>query len=106
MTNDPLRPLEDEERAAIVARPRPTRALPILDGPHASIADAAGLDRIDPALLPGILKTARLGYDGKGQLSVRDRAELAAAFATLGEVPCVLEKRLKLAEDVLYEGAA
>ena len=38
--------------------------------PHASIADAAGLDRIDPALLPGILKTARLGYDGKGQRSV------------------------------------
>jgi len=68
--------------------------------PYASIVDAAGLDHIDPVLLPGILKTARLGYDGKGQRPVRDRAELAAAFAALGAVPCVLEKRLLLAAEI------
>jgi 5-(carboxyamino)imidazole ribonucleotide synthase len=68
--------------------------------PYASIVDAAALDRIDAALLPGILKTARLGYDGKGQRPVRDRAELAAAFTALGEVPCVLEKRLPLSAEI------
>ncbi|MGE0768308.1 MAG: 5-(carboxyamino)imidazole ribonucleotide synthase [Hyphomicrobiaceae bacterium] len=41
-----------------------------------------------------ILKTARLGYDGKGQARVDSAAELASAFDALGRVPCVLEQRL------------
>jgi 5-(carboxyamino)imidazole ribonucleotide synthase len=49
---------------------------------------------------PTILKTARLGYDGKGQQAVADRAGLAAAFAALGGVPCMLEKRLPLAAEI------
>jgi 5-(carboxyamino)imidazole ribonucleotide synthase len=51
------------------------------------------------ALLPGILKTARLGYDGKGQIRVATRAELAAAWDALKNVPCVLEKMLPLAAE-------
>jgi len=47
-------------------------------------------------LLPGILKTAQLGYDGKGQRRVSNRAELAAAWAQLQAVPCVLERQLAL----------
>ncbi|CAN5804031.1 5-(carboxyamino)imidazole ribonucleotide synthase [soil metagenome] len=43
---------------------------------------------------PALLKKAAGGYDGKGQLSVRSRAELAGAWAELGNVPCVLERRL------------
>lgn len=50
-------------------------------------------------LLPGILKTARLGYDGKGQLRVSRMAELVAAWEELGRVTCVLEKRLPLAHE-------
>jgi 5-(carboxyamino)imidazole ribonucleotide synthase len=68
--------------------------------PHARIASRADLARFDDALLPGILKTARLGYDGKGQQSVRDRAGVSAAFDALGGVPCVLEKRLPLAAEI------
>jgi 5-(carboxyamino)imidazole ribonucleotide synthase len=49
---------------------------------------------------PAILKTARLGYDGKGQVSVGDPDELAAGWALLGEVPCVLEQRLPLDDEV------
>jgi 5-(carboxyamino)imidazole ribonucleotide synthase len=64
--------------------------------PFAAIATAADLERVDAALLPGILKTARLGYDGKGQVSVPDAAALADAWRELGQVPCVLEKRLPL----------
>jgi 5-(carboxyamino)imidazole ribonucleotide synthase len=52
------------------------------------------------AVLPGILKTARLGYDGKGQVSVRNAAELRDAHAALAGVACVLEKRLALAYEV------
>jgi 5-(carboxyamino)imidazole ribonucleotide synthase len=47
-------------------------------------------------LLPGILKTARMGYDGKGQVRVRTSQELTDAFKRLGSVPCVLEKMLPL----------
>lgn len=48
------------------------------------------------SLLPGILKTARMGYDGKGQVRVRNPQELVDAFKQLGGVPCVLEKMLPL----------
>ena len=48
------------------------------------------------SLLPGILKTARMGYDGKGQVRVRNAQELVDAFKKLGGVSCVLEKMLSL----------
>lgn len=50
--------------------------------------------------LPGILKTARLGYDGKGQVRVRTAAEARAAYANLGGQACVLEKMLDLQLEV------
>ena len=65
--------------------------------PYVLIDTPASLECVDAALLPGILKTARLGYDGKGQMRVADRAELAAAWAELGHAACVLEQRLPLA---------
>jgi 5-(carboxyamino)imidazole ribonucleotide synthase len=68
--------------------------------PHALIETAGQLAAVDAALLPGILKTARLGYDGKGQVRVRTREELAAAWADLKQAPCVLEKMLPLAYEV------
>jgi 5-(carboxyamino)imidazole ribonucleotide synthase len=61
-------------------------------------ADAANAAVIDN-LLPGILKTSRMGYDGKGQLRVRTRDELNAGWAKLGSVPCVLEKMLPLTSE-------
>jgi 5-(carboxyamino)imidazole ribonucleotide synthase len=60
---------------------------------------AAVSDEALAACLPGILKTARLGYDGKGQLRVKTVAEARAAFADLG-VACVLEKMLDLKLEV------
>lgn len=64
--------------------------------PHAVITTEDELAAVDAALLPGILKTSRMGYDGKGQLRVRNAAELAAAWAQLKRVPCVLEQLLPL----------
>ena len=65
--------------------------------PYAVLRSSADLAAVPDALLPGILKTARLGYDGKGQRRVADRAQLAAAFDELGRVDCVLEQMLPLA---------
>ncbi|BBF87852.1 phosphoribosylaminoimidazole carboxylase ATPase subunit [Aquitalea magnusonii] len=50
--------------------------------------------------LPGILKTARLGYDGKGQVRVSTPDEARAAYANLGGQACVLEKMLDLKLEV------
>ncbi len=69
--------------------------------PHALLATAA--DAAQPALaalLPGLLKTATLGYDGKGQQAVARLADLPAAWAALGGVPSLLEKRLPLRHEI------
>ena len=68
--------------------------------PHKTIATDADIDAIDDALLPGILKTVRMGYDGKGQSVVHTRDDVRAAFAAMGGVTCLLEKMLPLAYEV------
>lgn len=58
--------------------------------------------------LPALLKTATLGYDGKGQITVNGPDQARAAFAQLGERPCVLEEKVELAQElsvVLARGA-
>jgi len=69
--------------------------------PHQVLAHADDLRQVPDHLLPGILKTTRMGYDGKGQLRVNTRTELSAAWAQLqngnADVVCMLEKRLPLA---------
>ena len=64
--------------------------------PYAVIETAEQLSAADAYLLPGVLKTSRMGYDGKGQIRVKNRAELAVAWDSLKNVPCVLEKMLAL----------
>jgi len=64
--------------------------------PYAALVQAEDLPGVDPGLFPAILKTARMGYDGKGQIQVADIASLPAAWASLNQVPCVIEKRLSL----------
>ncbi len=41
--------------------------------------------------LPVVLKTRRLGYDGKGQNILRTKSDTEGAFESLGSVPCILE---------------
>jgi 5-(carboxyamino)imidazole ribonucleotide synthase len=64
--------------------------------PYAVLETPADLADVSADLLPGILKTARMGYDGKGQARVKNAAELADAWNSLKNVPCVLEKMLPL----------
>jgi 5-(carboxyamino)imidazole ribonucleotide synthase len=68
--------------------------------PYAPIDTEEQLAAVNESLLPGILKTRRLGYDGKGQVRVATRDELAAAWYELRRAPCVLEKRLALAHEI------
>ena len=84
------------EKAHFVACAAKGGADAITVAPYAVIETAVDVVAIADDLLPGILKTTRLGYDGKGQIRVATQAELTAAFAELGGVTCVLEKMLPL----------
>lgn len=68
--------------------------------PTTTFGAVTSADDVEPAWHavggPALLKTSRLGYDGKGQTSVNSLAEAHAAFARFGGVPCVLERRLEL----------
>jgi 5-(carboxyamino)imidazole ribonucleotide synthase len=72
--------------------------------PYARLESAADLAALQGSsgdhLFPAILKTSTLGYDGKGQARVERVADLAAAWAGLGTVPCLLEKRVALSAEL------
>lgn len=68
--------------------------------PYAAIRVESDLRAAGAHLFPGILKVARLGYDGKGQARVRSLEEALKAFAEFGGVPCVLEAMLDLKEEL------
>jgi 5-(carboxyamino)imidazole ribonucleotide synthase len=72
----------------------------VMPAPHKAIASLEDIDAIPDDLLPGILKTVRMGYDGKGQVRVRTREDVRAAFEAMGRVTCLLEKMLPLAYEV------
>lgn len=67
-------------------------------GPADLAAAAAAIDSWEGA--SGILKTRRLGYDGKGQMRVEKPADLAAALRAIGSVPAVLERRLAFTREI------
>ncbi len=50
----------------------------------------------DKITFPAILKTARFGYDGKGQQTVNDKETLESAYKNTGQVACVVEQRVDL----------
>ena len=64
--------------------------------PFAVLRHPSDAGRVDDGLLPGIVKSARFGYDGKGQVRVRTREDVAAAFASMRDQPSVLERLVDL----------
>ena len=49
---------------------------------------------------PALLKTARLSHDATGHVPVVNHAALADAWDSLGRVPCVLERRLRVFKEL------
>ncbi|CAM3807878.1 5-(carboxyamino)imidazole ribonucleotide synthase [Bordetella bronchialis] len=68
--------------------------------PHVAVRQDDDLRQAADGLFPGILKVARLGYDGKGQARVQTREQALAAFEAFGRVPCVLEALMPLDHEI------
>lgn len=77
------------------------RDLGIPVAPFAAIDGAASFEAAVASIGDaGILKTRRLGYDGKGQVRIASSSELAGAFEALKGVPSILEGLVPFAFEV------
>jgi 5-(carboxyamino)imidazole ribonucleotide synthase len=73
----------------------------IRTAPYAAVSSTAELQvAIEHIGLPGILKTRRFGYDGKGQAVIRDRGDLSAAWLAVAGAPCVYEGMVEFVREV------
>ncbi len=101
-----LLPVRPGPRALEVAQDRLTekRFISELDVPVAPFAQVDSAGDLAAALQrfagPGILKTRRFGYDGKGQASIASGDDPAAALAAIGNAPAILEQRLSFVCEV------
>jgi 5-(carboxyamino)imidazole ribonucleotide synthase len=77
------------EKAFLIDQGAPVGPYVVVDAPF-----------VEDLAFPAVLKTARLGYDGKGQRRVTSSSELHAAWAELGGGPCVAEELLPLTAEV------
>ncbi len=74
--------------------------------PHAAVDSAGQLSRAVLELgAPGVLKTRRLGYDGKGQFVLRTARDIDAAWAALGGVGLIYERFQAFSREVSMVGA-
>tara|TARA_Y100000590_G_scaffold363066_1_gene420542 strand:+ start:1303 stop:2385 length:1083 start_codon:yes stop_codon:yes gene_type:complete len=48
----------------------------------------------------GILKTRRLGYDGKGQFAAESKDEVFHAWERLNRVPCIFEQKINFQKEI------
>jgi 5-(carboxyamino)imidazole ribonucleotide synthase len=72
---------------------------------HTRVDSARDLERAFARIGPGVLKTRRLGYDGKGQFRVKTRADLAPAWVALGGTPLLYEEFVPFDHEVSIIGA-
>jgi len=81
------------------------RQLKIPTPPFAAVDSQDDLHRAVTKIgLPGVLKTRRLGYDGRGQFYLRKPADVAAAWQTLGTVPLIYEGFVDFSREVSLIG--
>lgn len=92
-----LKPLAPGARALAISQDRiaEKQFLTMSDIPVTPYCAVDSLDSLYQAIeeigLPAVLKTTRMGYDGKGQRTIRKPNEAVAAFTALGAQPLVLE---------------
>ncbi|MCV6597806.1 MAG: 5-(carboxyamino)imidazole ribonucleotide synthase [Mangrovicoccus sp.] len=105
------RPIRPGRRALEVSQDRLVEKrflqdLGLATAPFAALDGPADLEAaLAKAGAPGILKTRRFGYDGKGQARLAEAAEAAAALESLQGAPAILEGFVDFAFEVSVIGA-
>lgn len=101
-----IRPIRPNRRALAVSQDRIAEkdfltGLGLICAPYARVTDAVSLAAAaDKIGLPAILKTTRLGYDGKGQARIMTPADLAPAWAAMHGAEAVLEGFIDFSHEV------
>ena len=101
-----LRPIRPNRRALAISQDRLLEkqfltSLGLTCARYAPVTDAASLTAaIAITGLPAILKTTRLGYDGKGQVRLLEAADAPAALAAMGGAEAVLEGFITFSREV------
>jgi 5-(carboxyamino)imidazole ribonucleotide synthase len=73
---------------------------------HAAVASRAELLQAARDIgLPGVLKTRRLGYDGKGQFVLREPKDVELAWAAIGDADLIYEKFQDFSREISLVGA-
>ncbi len=91
------RPIRPNRRALATSQERIAEkdfltSIGLTTAPYAAVTTAADLDAALARIgVPAILKTTRLGYDGKGQARIRTRSDMPGALAAMQGAPAVLE---------------
>lgn len=70
-----------------------------------SVTNLQDLETACESLLPGVVKTALSGYDGKGQIVVRDKSELEKAWKQLQTDNAIIEELVDLQSEFSIVGA-
>ncbi|HMS96837.1 MAG TPA: 5-(carboxyamino)imidazole ribonucleotide synthase [Tabrizicola sp.] len=92
-----LKPIRPNRRALAISQDRISEksflnGLGLSTAPWAAVNSEADLRAAADSLgLPAILKTTRLGYDGKGQVKLTAPEDIPAAWASMNNAACVLE---------------
>ena len=101
-----LRPIRPNRRALAISQDRITEkdfltGLGLTTAPYARVTDAASLEAAMARIgTPAILKTTRLGYDGKGQARIMSPADAGAALAAMNGAEAVLEGFIDFSHEV------
>ena len=101
-----LRPIRPNRRALTISQDRLLEkdfltGLGLTCAPYRAVNSAADLTTaIDEIGLPAILKTTRLGYDGKGQARIMAASDADTALAAVNHSPAVLEGFIAFTHEV------
>ncbi len=92
-----LRPLRPGAEALVATQDRLVEkrffnALGLVTAPFQPVENGGELARAVAQIgRPSILKSRRLGYDGKGQAMIREGSDIGAIYRAMGSPPCILE---------------
>ncbi len=101
-----IRPIHPGRRALAISQDRLSEkefltGLGLKVAPYANVTTAAEAEAAAQSIgAPSILKTRRMGYDGKGQIRLKDASDMAEAWQAMQGAPSVLEGFINFSHEV------